>query len=170
MEITLKDIRPQGAQFALSLTKRLYRLRPINVEDELWMAEKFGANLQEILTRGQMDGVCQIVYHQLEHEDREEFREQVVTFVDDSGKEAKETKGGYKLLLCMISGTEEKLAIFEALLKTIGISRPVLEKLSETTDEASPQKKTPRRPTGQRSSTSSARSTAGKRNTSSRSR
>jgi hypothetical protein len=136
--IELKDLNPQGAEITLRKTGKTYRLRPVNLADEKWMAETFGNDLEKIFRDIQMVQIMRIVFHQLEHEDKVDFRQQDVEFMNEEGVTITKKIGGAELLFWMIEGMEEKIQIFQALMKTIGISRAMID--GELTDE---EKKSP---------------------------
>jgi hypothetical protein len=129
--IRLEDLIPEGAEITLKKTGKTYRLKPISLSDELWLNKTFGAELDSIFRQIKMKEVCRIVFHQLEDEDKEDFLARDVTIINEEGEKATHRIGGAELLFILISGYKEKLEIFEALLKTIGISRPVMEKLKQ---------------------------------------
>jgi hypothetical protein len=130
--IELKDLNPQGAEITLRKTGKTYRLRPVNLADEKWMAETFGNDLEKIFRDIQMVQIMRIVFHQLEHEDKVDFRQQDVEFMNEEGVTITKKIGGAELLFWMIEGMEEKIQIFQALMKTIGISRAMIDgELSE---------------------------------------
>jgi hypothetical protein len=167
--IELEDIVPRPATFYLERTKKTYHLRAVSLEDELWMRRTFGDEIQNIFSQIQMEPICRIVFRQLEEKDKEDFLEQTVTLINEKGQKISETKGGSELLLCLICGFEEKIQIFKALMKTIGISRPILEQIGQTSKTQSPPEEK-KRHVGPKSSTSSRKSTVGRRSTSSRER
>jgi hypothetical protein len=163
--IKLEDIVPQGATFTLSRTKKTYRLRPVSLADEIWLNKEFGAQIETIFREVRMREICRIVFHQLEEESKADFAKQTVTIMNEEGDKVSETKGGAELLFCLIAGFAEKMEIFNALLQTIGISRPMVEKLvaeDEKKSQASPEAQ----PTGLASSIPYRPSTDGEPSTS----
>ena len=96
--------------------------------------------------------------HQIQIED---FVQKEVTFMDDeTGLKEKKLVGGYQLLFWLITGWNEKIAVFEALLQTIGVSRALVNEFVEQ------EKKTLGQLIGQSSSTDSQANTDGQPNTS----
>lgn len=155
MPLKLEDIIPAPATFKLRLTDKTYRLRPVSLDDESWMNSTFGDKLGDILGKIEMRGVCRIVYRLMEDEDRESLSSRKVTLMNEAGEKVSETKGGVELLYCLISGHAEKMAVFEALLQTIGISRPMMKQLTEDEKKNKPMPPKPlkSRQTGRKSST-----------------
>ena len=125
--IKLEDLNPMGATFHLRSTGKEYRLRPVNLSDEKWLQETFGASLSSVFSEIKMLHIARIVFHQLEEEDKRDFLQREVKFINEEGVEIVQKKGGAELLFWLISGMEEKLEIFQALMQTIGISRSMME-------------------------------------------
>lgn len=159
--LKLEDIIPTAGSFTLKTTGKKYTLRPFNMNDEIWLKHTFG-NDEEItkLLQGDLFKVVQIAYHQIIEEDKKDFKFQEVEFTDDNGKSEKIEIGGYKLLFSMVSGWSDKKSILDALLMTIGISRPVLEKAEQMEKE---KKNLLNKQIGQESLISSIQSTAGEK-------
>lgn len=127
MDIELSDINPQPAEIMIGGEQ--YTLRKFDLDDECWLRETFQgqAIFTEKMTTEQM---CRIAFHQLTTKDKEKFQAVDVDIVSDDTGEKMTTKiGGWKLFRAKISGPGEKLIIFKALLHTIGISRPMLNKI-----------------------------------------
>jgi hypothetical protein len=129
--LEIKDIKPQKATFKLEYNQKEYHLRPLSLNDRLWLEETFGQEkLNTIFTTIEMDSICRIVFHLMENEDKEEFVAQDVTIINEDGEKKKVRLGGYKLLRGMlICGISEIELMMQALLKTIGIGEKVLDKL-----------------------------------------
>lgn len=130
MSVKLEEIIPKRSEFKLLKTKRSYALRPLSLDDELWLQHTYGDQLEKILGEIRMKEICQIVFHQMEEESKAYFAAKDITFMDDNGESKTHRVGGAALLLCMISGgMTEKLEIFNALMETVGISRPIQDRL-----------------------------------------
>lgn len=168
MDIKLEDLKPEMGEFTLKFNNKNYSLRPASLEDEVWMDKTFGDSMVEIFQKMKMEPICRIVYRLMSPEDQLDFGPKTVRIVnEDTGEEiSSERIGGYKQLMrMMIGGAPEKLAMLTALTRTLGLSRPIPNQEEKT------QKKTLQsKQTGQKSSISSARNTAGAHNTSSVSR
>lgn len=129
--VNLEDLIPQASVFELAKTGKTYRVRPISLEDEVWLAETFGPSLQRLLTEVNFAALARIAFHQMELEDQKEFLAKDVEIVNDEGEKATVRIGGYKLLLGMLSGRPEKDRLCTAVLETFGISRPIVERLEK---------------------------------------
>ena len=166
--ISLTDLIPRGATFKLASTEKEYRLRPVTLSDEKWMAETFGADLQDIFSQMRMLQVARIVFHQLEEEDKADFAQQSVTVMNEDGVNVTKKMGGPELLFWQIRGFDEKIEIFKALMQTIGVSRTMLDDFEKDAAKeiAEADKKKASPPTGPESSTDSQLSTDGPPSTS----
>jgi hypothetical protein len=131
--IRLEDLIPQAASFTLKKTGNTYHLRPINLQDEIWLKKAFGDQIDVIFREVRMPEICRLVFHQLEDADKEEFLAKNVTIINEEGEKLTVRMGGAELLFASISGHAEKIKIFEAILQTIGVSRPMLEDASAST-------------------------------------
>lgn len=156
-EIKLEDIIPQGSSFTLKRTEKTYYLKPVSLADELWISQTFGDQLQEIMSQVKMKEICRIVFRLLEDDSKQEFRAKDVELINEEGESMTVRLGGAELLMCLVSGYGEKIQIIEALMDTLGASRPVRDKLTKAEED---QKKS-QKPIGQKSSTSSQPSTDG---------
>lgn len=159
MAIKLEDLIPQTGKFTLSVTGKTYRLNPVTVIDELWMADEFGGRLEEIFAKMQMMEICRIVFRLMFAEDKKDFKKKTVKVINEEGDEESYELGGAELLAAMIRGVNEKIAVHQALLVTIGVSRPLQKKLAAEAEAEAPaeeQKKSPKgKRAGLRSSTTS---------------
>ena len=149
--LKMEDIKPKASQFTLSQNGKTYRLRPVSLEDQIWMNQTFGENLNDVFEKLKMEPICRIVFRLMESECRADFASTTVKIINENGDEVTETMGGYRLLMAMITGgPDEIFQIVGSLMETIGLSRPVAEKIAE--GEEKPEKKSPqRKPTGRKS-------------------
>lgn len=123
----LEDIRPERASFKLKATGKEYWIRPFNLQDELWLQKQYGEGLKKIFEEGRFHDICRLAYRQLES--REDFIKQKVSVVNETGDKEEVELGGLDLFFAIVQGMEEKLAILQALLAAIGMSRPIQEGL-----------------------------------------
>ncbi len=127
MEIGLEDIRPQDCEVVVG--GESFTLRKLTLDDESWLRTEFKD--QQIFTDKMTDEqICRIAFHQLSIEDKRKFAPvDVILFNDETGEETKIKIGGWRLFRAKISGPSEKLELFKGILKNVGISRPMLEKI-----------------------------------------
>jgi hypothetical protein len=122
----LNSIKPKESNFYLRITNKTYTMRPITMADEQWLERTYGQKqMQDIFEKLNLIEIARIVYRLLVNEDKESFKKQTVRFVNEDGDEETEELGGYKLLISLVSGWEEKIALTNALLENMGFSRPL---------------------------------------------
>lgn len=160
--LSLDDIRPQPAEFYLRKTDHTYQIRAVDLSDEVWLRHTFGARIQEILNGSDIGEMARIIWRLMSEQDRQLFPSVEVEETDESGNTRKIRKGGVQLLVESIHGPAEKIVIHRALLNTIGISKPIMDELSE----AELKKNLPTGPmspsAGEKYSTSSRQNTGGR--------
>jgi hypothetical protein len=126
--LSLEDLKPEVGTFKLSIMgDKEYHLRKFNLEDEIWLKKTFGLNIEQAFA--DKESVCAIAWHQLQQEDRVDFKKQKVKIVNDEGDELTIEKGGLALFSSLVVGQLEQVEITKALLQTIGISRQKMEEL-----------------------------------------
>lgn len=127
--ISLKDMIPEQAEFTLTRKEKTYHIRPFNLADENWLQNKYGLELEQIFGQVKMVQVCEIVFHQLPLEEQEDFSAREVKTIDEqTGEKGSLRIGGGRLLQEYVVGKKEQLEIYQAVLKAVGFSRPLLEK------------------------------------------
>lgn len=131
--LKFEDLIPQKAEFTLRITGKTYTILPLTAADEIWLQQKYGSGLEKILKEIRIQEISEIVFRQLE--DKSDFIKRTVKIVNEVGDEVSKDLGGVDLFRSIISGVDEKLAIYQALLQTIGISRPVIDKLTSEDSE-----------------------------------
>ena len=134
-KIKLEDIISDRPEFTLSKTKKVYRLRPPHLDDQIWMAKRFGTAhaMAQMITNRDWPTICEFVYHQMSMKGRGDFKFGRVRIIDDSGKTiVKEMTGPEKLLVQLTS--EDGVGILKAINRAIADSNPIVEKamLDET--------------------------------------
>lgn len=158
--IDLEDLIPMTGEFSLEATGAIvHQLRPITLQDQVWIKDKFGdaQALQKILEGTKLKELCQLIYHQLL--DKSHFRASVVKEINDEGDEVERKITGPEALASCVSTKKEQLAIYKALLKTIGVSEPMLEEVlgggesAKKKQPSQPQPSSNEVPAGEKSST-----------------
>ncbi len=126
--MNLKDFKPKKSFFKLKATGwRKNFLRPLTLNDEIWIEENL--LIDGVLPDFSVDlkALVRAVYNQLEN--KKPFIAQDITVINEDGLETVENHGGYKLLLKLVVGGEERIAILTAWLECLGLSRPNQDKL-----------------------------------------
>lgn len=135
----LSKIKPQESTFKLGqVSDKVFTMNPINLGDEIWLDQTYGDDLGKIFEDINIKEISRIVFRLLKPEDRLFFKKRVITLINEEGEEGEVEMGGVVLLQSLISGWEEKIAILNALLKNIGLSRPEINE--ENTGEESKKK------------------------------
>lgn len=123
--MNLVDMKPKQSKLKLKALKQELILNPITLADEAWLDEQYGAKvLSEIFTNVNIKEISRIVYRLLDADSKKLFKKQVVELVNEDGESEDIELGGVQLLMTMVIGWEEKLAMVNALLDNIGMSRP----------------------------------------------
>ena len=150
--LKMQDIRPKPSSFTLAYNNKTYRLRAVSLEDEIWMNQTFGERLNDVFKELQMEHICRIVFRLMESDCRPDFASTTVKIINETGDEVSETMGGYRLLMAMMTGgPDEKIHVINALMETIGLSRPVAEKIVKDDADKTEKKSPPKKPTGRKS-------------------
>ena len=129
MEISLENLRPQDAEIVVG--GESYKIRKFNAGDEAWLRETFGSNFN-VLQKMTDENMFRIVFHQLYNEDKLKFKAISVEIInEDTGESVEGTLGGWKLMRQKTVGLQEKMGLYKALAHTVGISRPMWDKITE---------------------------------------
>lgn len=126
--INLEDLTRTPSEFTLSNGKK-FTLRPCNLADESWMQRTFGKDLEMIFKEIKVEEISRIVFHMMEPESKAEFSPVEIKEVDEDGITSITKIGGVALFRTLVVDTKDKMAILQALLETIGVSRPVQDQL-----------------------------------------
>lgn len=106
--------------------------RPFNLEDESWLKREFGEKqLREIFETLQMDKISRIAFRQFEVQSKRTLMEMKFIDIDEDGNEIEIAKTGPEKLGCLVVGYPDQLELMKMLLKTRGISMPILDQLGE---------------------------------------
>lgn len=137
VSIDFTDIKPQDAEVTFEKETsdgnkefQTYRLRKITMDDEAWIRENFGKDSTLFTDRMSDEDLLRIAFHQLYSEDKEWFKKQTVTIMnDETGEKTQVQMGGWKLFRTQVRGMENKMQLFKAVLYIAGASRPMLDKM-----------------------------------------
>lgn len=121
--LTLDDLCPQESVFSLSdKPGKIFKLKKFTLRDQIWAKQTFGPRIATIFEKQELDGIAEIAFHQLVEKGE---------FIDP------ETKAPSFLVFAEnIVTQKDKLDLLKALLATIGMSQPVIEKLAQMSKEA----------------------------------
>jgi hypothetical protein len=163
MALKLEDLKPTDATFTVKhegFKDHVFTIKKLTLRDEVWLQDTFKNDLQQIFRDINFREISRIIYHQLDEESKKLFKKQSVVYQNEDGDEITEQRGGYQLFFDIISGMEEKIKIFEALIEAIGLSRPLQAKVAADAQKKS-EDLTQSQTTGDISATSSVVSTVG---------
>ena len=109
--LKFEDLIPQESTFTLSEKQgKVYILKKFTLADQIWAKREFGDRLQAILETVDLEGIAKLVFHLLKN--KEEFKDEL-SFME------------------VIVTPQDKINILKALLATIGVSQPILDKLEK---------------------------------------
>lgn len=112
MKLDLNDLQPTEAQFELSTYPgKAHTLKKFSLAVQVWIEKRFGKeNVDAIFSDQRVGDISEIIYFMLKDKidfpSLEVFQESIVT-------------------------QKDRVQIYDALFKSIGISQPILEKLSK---------------------------------------
>lgn len=135
--IKLSDIRPEPSSFTMkAFPGGPIQLRKFTIMDQDWVRSRYGEEISKVFAEVRVKDLCTIVVRLLANDaDRARLAPQNVKFQnEDTGEITEGRMGGAALLASLIDGTDELLGMLQALLRTIGISQPLEEKLSAEQD------------------------------------
>lgn len=125
----LEDLIPAKPEFTLAKTGKTYKLRTVNLTDQVWIKNKYGSedSFQTVIKENDVEKTLPLVYRLLE--DKSDFMASQEMIVDDDGKELEATITGPVKLLRAISGMEEYAKVMGAMAKSIMLSNPMIDKV-----------------------------------------
>lgn len=172
--ISLGDLRPETGEFYLRSTDKSYLIRRINLDDKRWIRATIGEAeaFQKIFTEMRMTDICRIVWHQMSVEDKASFPATSREDINEDGVRINIPVSALENFMAHVNGSAEEIVILSALIKTLGVSNPILDEelLDQIKKKATPKDvKKQSKSAGDRSSTSSQEPTAGHGITSGRS-
>jgi len=159
-KIKLEDLVPTSGKFFLKTMNKEYTLRPVNLQDELWMNKELKVvTFDDVL--GDLEKLTRLVFRLMDDEHKKDFLVKEVQFVNEDGESVTGKIGGYKLLACTICGVEEKNAVVTAALNCLGFSEELLKKLEDEQKKKLDLALSLKNQTGRKSSTRSVLNMAG---------
>lgn len=154
----IEDVLPKTPEFTLKSSGKTYELRLVNLEDQVWIKNKFGTHeaFNEVLQQNDWSKSILLIYRLLK--DKTDFMASEEPMIDDDGVSYKALVTGPYKLLKAISGVEEGAQVMGALAKSIMLSNPMIDKLVKESLKEELKKNS----TGVKSSISSPRSMVGR--------
>ena len=130
--IDLKKLKPQEAE--IKIGDKIFKLRPINLKDWIWMQKRFGQQLQKKLEAMPFHELCVIIYRLLDKAGKEHFQARDDEDFDDDGEPAKTRVSGPEVMACEMQGLAAMAEIVDAFKKAMGID-PETEKRMEAAEK-----------------------------------
>lgn len=129
----LKEILPRGGKFKLKSTGNAeYELRPVSLDDYVWMEENFGGFeiFSKIYKGIELSSLCKIIYHFMTVDSKKYFRAIECETIDDEGHEKKIIVTGPERFRQQIMHLKEDIkSIIDALMMTMDLSLPEASKV-----------------------------------------
>jgi hypothetical protein len=128
--VKLEDLLPARPVFFMQKRNKTFSIRPPNMADHVWFANKYGdgTRVAQILAGRDWAEITKIVYRLFTQENREAFKSTKAKVVNEDGDEAEIELKGPEVLLQELSGPGEATKMLAALNRAIIISNPELEK------------------------------------------
>lgn len=127
--VTLEEMIPRTA--TVEIEGKEYTLRKFSLSDQAWAIEKFGGaeGIQAVFDKPDLKGICQMVFHQLSDKDKRDFMLKHINLINDDGEEEEVRLTAVDQLMRKVSGSQHATEMVIALMKTIGVSQPLLDKV-----------------------------------------
>lgn len=124
----LEDVLPSKPEFTLSKNNKTYQLRVIDLDDHVWIKDKYGSAevVEAHIKNENWTQVILLIYRLLV--DKSDFMASESTIIDDDGVEKKAFLTGPFKLLKAFSGPDEAIKAVAALAKSITLSNPLIDK------------------------------------------
>lgn len=130
LALKLEELIQQPAHFKLKATGEMeHWLRIPNVDDQAWMKATFGNDLEKVLNSTDINGMAKLAFRLLK--DKAPFSARDFEGYNDDGEIEKKRLVGFEVLAQSIEGFQERINVYRALLSTVGMSQPVLDKLKK---------------------------------------
>lgn len=123
--IKIEDFVPEDAD--ITIGGKVYGMRKINVDDEVWLKTRFGKSIQAIFQNMEFDQIAKLIFRQLK--DKSDFLPEVLKEYDDDGNAIEVTVTGPQKIMRQMTGVAEKNEAIFSVVQLIGISRPMMDKL-----------------------------------------
>ncbi len=108
----------------ITLTFRLF-----NLEDESWLKRTYGDRLEKVFSEVQTAEIAKIAFHQLDLDSKRSLMNIKFLDMDEEGKDIEVAKTGPEKVGALTIGATGITNLINNLLKTRGLSLPLLEKI-----------------------------------------
>lgn len=165
--VKLSSIIPPKPIFFVKSMGQEFEIRPPNLEDQTWLAERYPAqaDIARIFGNREWKEICVMVYRHLDAKGRAAFKPRKGIKLVDSGADEEVELTGPEVLLVSLSGPEEAAKMLGAMVRAMVISKPEMEEIVATEVKKNWKELTlalsPKQPIGRKSLTSSRRNMGG---------
>lgn len=127
--IDLKKLKPQAAK--LQIGDKTFNIRPINLNDWIWMQKLFGDQINTKLQAMSFHQLCVIIYRLLDHDGKKHFAARdMEEFYDDDGELQKTRRiTGPEVMATDMAGIQAMQSIADAFRKAMGIDESTEKQL-----------------------------------------
>jgi len=112
-----------------STEKRTFFFRLFNLEDESWLKRTYGDKLNKVFEELQVAEISRISFHQLELDSKRAIMKIKFLDMDENGADIEVAKTGPEKVAALTVGSNGLVTLINNLLKTRGLSLPLLEKI-----------------------------------------
>ena len=106
-----------------------FNFRAFDLEDESWLKRTFGDSLREKLEQMDMDAITKIAFHQLEAESKRALMKVKFMDIDEDGNDVEVCTTGPAKFGKFVVGYPDQFELLKVLLKTRGLSMPIIEEI-----------------------------------------
>lgn len=120
------DVDVPNSDQKITLVFRLF-----NLEDESWLKRTYGDKLEKVFSELQTHEIAKIAFHQLELDSKKFLMSIKFMDMDENGQDVEVAKTGPEKVAALTIGAKGITDLINNLLKTRGLSLPLLEKIVE---------------------------------------
>lgn len=103
--------------------------RLFNLEDESWLKRTYGDKLEKVFSELQTQEIAKIAFHQLDLDSKRSLMSIKFVDMDENGADIEVAKTGPEKVAALTIGAKGITDLINNLLKTRGLSLPLLEKI-----------------------------------------
>lgn len=140
--VKLTDLIPEKQEIQLYVKGELkqFYLRPKTLADDAWVTQNWGDQnaIQKVFETFDAPKIGKLLFRLCEP--KEPLAGYEVEEYDDDGKKVTRFKPGWEILLEGVRGQQHFMSIVTALLRTWGLSEPMVDQLEKKTQDKTDQK------------------------------
>lgn len=143
MHYDIQDMVPQSVEWDLSEKagqELVLTFRPFTVNDEAWLDRHYGKELEKVFSEFKTIEITKIAFNQLELESKRKLMAVKFTDMDEDGNEIEIAKKGPEKIQCLLASWQEQADLIKMLVRTRGLSMPMIEELGQALQEGDKKK------------------------------